>query len=101
MKNEYTKSGQAMQRQTAQRSGPGDAIAVHKSFLDARLPALTKWVRQGLRPEALIRFCLLDLQQSDRLRACTPQSIYLGLLACAVTGLERSEEHTSELQSQR
>jgi recombination protein RecT len=50
-------------------------------------------VRGGVRPEALIRFSLLDMQQNQKLRECAPESIYLGLLACAVTGLEPGALH--------
>lgn len=64
------------------------AVMTHKKFLDVRMDALAKWVHGGLRPESLIRFALHDLATNEKLRACTPQSIYLGLLACAVTGLE-------------
>lgn len=64
------------------------AVMSHKKFLDVRMENLAKWVHGGLRPESLIRFALHDLSTNEKLRACTPQSIYLGLLACAVTGLE-------------
>lgn len=81
----YEQSSQALQKrpQTA-----ATAFDRHKAYLDTRSGALAKWVRAGVRPEALIRFALLDLQQNDKLRACTEVSIYAGLLACAVTGLE-------------
>lgn len=82
----YTQSGQALQRQHSQ--APAEVIKQKKAFLDARLAALAKWVRGGVRPEALIRFSLLDMQQNQKLRECTSESIYLALLACAVTGLE-------------
>lgn len=67
-----------------------DEIKKHKSFLDARLPQIASWVSQGLRPEALVRFILRDMDgaKGAALRSCSPESIYLGLLACAVTGLE-------------
>lgn len=82
----YDQAGQRMQDQAAR--GPQALVLRHKEFLEARLQNITKWVRAGVKPEALIRFALLDLQQNDKLRACDPATIYAGLLACAVTGLE-------------
>lgn len=82
----YQQSGQVLQHQ--QRTAPDAIIKERKSFLDARIPQLTKWIRGGVKPEALVRFALLDMQQNAKLRDADPQSIYLALLACAVTGLE-------------
>lgn len=82
----YTQSGQALQTQHA--NSPAEVIKQRKAFLDARLAALGRWVRGGVRPEALIRFSLLDMQQNTKLREADPESIYLALLACAVCGLE-------------
>lgn len=59
-----------------------------KKFLGAREQMLAQYVTNGVRPEALIRFCLLDLSQNEKLQQCSPMSIYLSLVACAVTGLE-------------
>lgn len=85
---DYTASGKALQTQAD--NGPHEAINRHKSFLNARSKQIAGWVTQGVKPEALVRFALLDMdgERGARLRECTPQSIYLGLLACAVTGLE-------------
>ncbi len=84
----YTKSGQALQ--TQQANTPEAQLKRHKAFLDARIGQIGQWVRQGVRPEALVRFTLMDMAnpKNPKLRECSPQSIYLGLLACAVTGLE-------------
>lgn len=82
----YTQSGQALQRQAD--SSPNNVIKSHKAFLDARMSQIQRWVRQGVSPEALVRFTLMDMSTNKKLRECSPQSIYLGLLACAVTGLE-------------
>lgn len=87
----YTASGQALQ--TQQANSPAEMVRRHKAFLEARLPMLARWVRGGVRPEALIRFELLDLQQNQKLRECSPESIYLALLACAVCGLEPGSLH--------
>jgi recombination protein RecT len=85
-RNEYTQSGKALQ--TQQANTPNAIIQRHKAFLDARMRQIQSWVREGVRPEALVRFTLMDMANNEKLRACTPDSIYLGLLACAVTGLE-------------
>jgi len=73
-----------------QEQRPPDEIMRHRMFLDARMARIGQWVTQGVRPEALVRFVLMDMDGSKgaTLRACTPQSVYLALLACAVTGLE-------------
>ncbi len=83
---DYTRAGAALQKQHA--SAPQSVIGQHKAFLSARMEQISKWVRQGVSPEALVRFALMDLSTNKKLRECTPESIYLGLLACAVTGLE-------------
>ena len=86
-KLDYTAAGQAMQR--TREPTPHELAIQHASkYLTARHDKLTKWVRFGVRSEALIRFCLLDLQQQPKLALCDPGSIFLGLLACAQTGLE-------------
>jgi len=83
---DYSASGQALQAQ----AGDADDMRRHKAFLDARIERIKEWVTQGVEPEALVRFALRDMagDKGAKLRECTPQSIYLGLLACAVTGLE-------------
>ncbi len=86
MSKGYSESGKELQRQ--HDSSPAAVLQRHRTFLDARLGQLAKWVSQGVRPEALVRFVLMDMSNNEKLRACTQQSIYLGLLACAVTGLE-------------
>lgn len=85
-KSDYTTAGKALQR--TQANSPAEVIKRQKAFLDARLGQLAKWVRGGVRAEALARFCLMEMQQNQKLREADPTSIYLGLLACAVTGLE-------------
>lgn len=82
----YTQASQALQRQRS--ASPSEVVKQFKSFLDARMGQLAKWITGGIRPEALVRFCLLDLQTNEKLRQCTKESLYLGLLACAVSGLE-------------
>jgi recombination protein RecT len=87
-KNAYTASGNALAKPAEQRDADREDLNRHNSYFLARLPQLTKWVTGGVKPEALIRFALLDLQQNKKLRECDPQSIFLGLLACATCGLE-------------
>lgn len=85
-KSDYTKSGQVLQAQHA--NTPAAMILRQKTYLDARIQQISQWVREGVNPQALVRFALMDMSTNEKLRACDPQSIYLGLLACAVTGLE-------------
>lgn len=84
----YEASGKAIQRQDPE--APLEMVKRHRSFLDARMAKISEWVTNGLRPEALVRFVLRDMDgpKGEALRKCSPESIYLGLLACAVTGLE-------------
>lgn len=84
----YDASSRAIEKQ--QPDAPLEVLKKHKAFLDARMARIAEWVTNGLRPEALVRFVLRDMDgaRGDALRKCTPESIYLGLLACAVTGLE-------------
>lgn len=89
-KDSYTASGKEMQRQ-ADNSPAAIARAQasrHQDFLKARMDQIGRWVTQGVRPEALVRFVLMDLSTNEKLRQSTPESVYLALLACAVTGLE-------------
>lgn len=85
-KTDYTAAGAALQRQDA--TGERAQMERQQAFLKARTEQLAKWVKYGVKPEALIRFALLDMQQQPKLRAADPGSIFLGLLACAQTGLE-------------
>jgi len=85
-KNDYTAAGKALQSQ--HDNSPRSQLVRQKAFLDARMPQLMKWVRGGVRPEALIRFALLDMQNNEKLRQCDPESIFMVLLACAAVGLE-------------
>ncbi len=85
-KDAYTKAGQALAKQAD--DSPKAQLANHKLFLQARAKQISTWVRQGVSAEALVRFTLMDMQTNAKLRECTQMSIYLGLLACAVSGLE-------------
>ncbi len=87
MKSSYTAAQTAMTKAAPAQEQP-PAIKVHKAYLDTRLTQIGKWVTQGVKPEALVRFALSDMSTNAALAKCTPESIYLGLLACAVTGLE-------------
>lgn len=88
----YDQAGQRMQDQASR-----DPMALarrqvkeHQDYLEANLGKLERWITGGVDPRALVRFALLDMSapKSDKLRAATRESIYLGLLACAVAGLE-------------
>lgn len=84
----YTQSGAALQSQQDSKVRALTVVQKHQSFLTTRLDQLARWVVGGLRPEALIRFALLDLQTNPKLQECHPSQVYLGLLACAQAGLE-------------
>jgi phage RecT family recombinase len=85
----YDASSKAIQ-QAPQQSNALAIIGEHKAFLDARLNLLRDWAKNSVKPEALIRFTCRDMadERGEKLRQCTKESIYLGLIACAVTGLE-------------
>lgn len=67
-------------------------IEDHQGFLKARIPQLERWITGGVDPRALVRFAILDLSAptyaGEKLRECSRESIFMGLLACAVAGLE-------------
>lgn len=71
-----------------QRTDQPGPVVFARNFLDKRSSQIAKWVRGGVQPEALVRFALQDMQMNAKLREATPESIYLALLACAVSGLE-------------
>ncbi len=85
----YDASSKAIQQQPQQVTSLA-IINEHKAFLDARLGLLRDWAKNSVKPEALIRFTCRDMadERGEKLRQCTKESIYLGLIACAVTGLE-------------
>lgn len=85
---QYTEAGQRMQGQQDKQKAIVAQVNDHRAFLEARLEKISKWVTQGVRPEAIVRFALMDIQTNKQLREATKESIYLALLACAVTGLE-------------
>jgi len=90
MKNAYTESGRRMAEGVNQSNALVRQLNEHKGYLEAKLPQLEKWITGGVDPRALVRFAMLDLSapKADKLRACSKESIYTSLLACAVTGLE-------------
>lgn len=61
----------------------------HQSFLQKQEAKLEKWIAPSmqLRAEALTRHALHEMSMDQKLLTCTPESIYLALLQCAVTGL--------------
>lgn len=87
-RTDYTAAGQVLRDQHDAKGQGLTVIQKHQAFLGARLPQLAQWAVGGLRPEALVRWALLDLQMSPKLQQCSPAQLYLGLLACAAAGLE-------------
>ncbi len=67
---------------------PETAVAKLRTFLEGRSKHLEQWCRGRISPAALIRFALLDYAQQPKLQKCTPDSVYMALLACAQLGLE-------------
>jgi recombination protein RecT len=61
-----------------------------EQILNTRKDALKAWARGRIDPAALIRWAVLEYSRSEQLRACTPESIYFALIACAQLGLEPS-----------
>lgn len=58
------------------------------AFLESKRTALEQWAQNRIDPASLIRFALMDFQKSPQLQKCSPESIYLALIACAQLGLE-------------
>lgn len=61
----------------------------HQALLQKQAAKLDEWClpQANMRSDALIRHALHEMSLDSTLMACTPTSIYLALLACAVTGL--------------
>lgn len=61
----------------------------HQAFLASQEQRIEKWIAPSLqlRAEALTRYALHEMSLDQKLIQCTPTSIYLALLQCAVTGL--------------
>lgn len=74
-------------KRPAQQNGAATGL---RSFLEARAERLAEWVKGRIDPASLIRFAVLEYSNSTQLQACTPESIYLALIACAQVGLEPS-----------
>lgn len=83
----YEQSGRALQQAPAQQNALA-TIDSHKKFLAARRAKLGEWAANRVKPDAIERFILAEMADNDRLRACTPESVYIAFIACAVTGLE-------------
>lgn len=93
-KIDYTKSDKRLIEQAS--SDPQallrQQLGETQRYLDAKTPQLERWITGDLDPRALIRFAMLDMSSptraGEKLRECSRESIYMALLACAVTGLE-------------
>lgn len=61
----------------------------HQALLQKQAAKLDEWClpQANMRSDALIRHALHEMSLDANLLSCTPTSIYLALLACAVTGL--------------
>ena len=64
-------------------------VTQHQALLQKQAAKLDEWClpQANIRSDALIRHALHEMSLDSNLQACTPTSIYLALLACAVTGL--------------
>jgi phage RecT family recombinase len=64
-------------------------VTQHQQMLQKQAAKLDEWClpQANIRSDALIRHALHEMSLDSNLQACTPTSIYLALLACAVTGL--------------
>jgi recombination protein RecT len=63
-------------------------VTTAKQFLERKTTDLAKWSRYGVRAEALTMMALQEMMLSPKARDCTPESIYISLLSCAICGLE-------------
>jgi recombination protein RecT len=64
-------------------------INEHEQFLSKQREKMDRWMAPGvdLRSDALTRHALHEMQLNPALQACTPVSMYMALLGCAVLGL--------------
>lgn len=65
------------------------SVSQHEQFLRRQSERLNNWClpASNMRSDMLIRHALHEMSIDASLQACTPTSIYLALMACAVTGL--------------
>jgi len=66
---------------------PSSPTTQLKGFLTARMPQLIQWAGDRIKPDDLMRFALVEYAKSPQLQRCSPESIYLALIACAQVGL--------------
>jgi len=73
----------------ANQNGGGVVAIVrnHMSFINNHSGVIEKFCAPGTRADALQAYVEHELNADEKLRACTPASVYLALMACAVTGL--------------
>lgn len=64
-----------------------------QKYLTDRVDRLKAWCTEAVAPEDLVRFALLDVQQSSGLQRASQESIYLSLITCASWGLRPGKIH--------
>lgn len=93
-KIDYTRSDKRLAEQSSNdpQALIRQQLGETQRYLDAKMPQLERWITGGVDPRALVRFAMLDMsaptRAGEKLRECSRESIYMSLLACAVTGLE-------------
>lgn len=68
----------------------GGSVKALQVYLKQREPHLAQWAQGAVDPSSLIRFALLDYSHNEKLQECSPESIYVSLIAAAQLGLEPS-----------
>lgn len=63
-------------------------IIALQSFLKTREKTLAQYVAGRVKPDVLIRLALLEFNNNEWLRKCSPESIYASLITSAQLGLE-------------
>lgn len=65
-----------------------DAISTTKSFLLSRADKMAPLLPEVWKHERVVELVVTAMAKNDRLKQCTPESIYLALRDCAAVGLE-------------
>lgn len=65
-----------------------DAVSVTKSFLLARADKMAPLLPEVWKHERVVELVVTAMAKNERLRQCSPESIYLALRDCAAVGLE-------------
>lgn len=88
----YDQASAKMQEQRDPQALVRQQLEGMQTYLQQKQAQLERWITTGIDSRALVRFAMLDMSAmtyaGEKLRECSRESIFMSLLACAVSGLE-------------